>query len=602
MPTSASRHVVAAVACWLMAGTPHAESSPASTLVRAFEQVPANAAGDEALVNDVNPWHYWGAEFDFETRRAEPQAWRETDDVIDGWDWSLPPHVTPAAIARMRFGWHGWQQGIDTFNPPDGLTVVDELWVRWREIEEVEGQYDFSHIKTQIADRLEQGCDGVILRMLGAVWTTAAPADWERWEQQNEPWRFQRWSAPRWLVETYGVDKLVAGEGRGEVIHVDIFHPDYDRQYRELIDAFDRSGLLDMPEVHGLIVGGMCQANGEEGHGTYELSNVPRDRAEAIYRQRLSDWQDAFGDPHRVVAMIHDGLTLVGSRDGFVEMYLYHANDPQVRGQFVDEAGYLSVNEEAFYIRHGDKVIFGDENEEYSPERWADRPGRPGRFGPVESFNYRYFTSMLRLLQMRRNYLYAGEQAIQPHLLWYVLHGLGRTTRDAPDAWCFLRESEHSGGGQNAVAGTVKNYERWLYQRDRSGYETESAIEIPHALKDWWLADKKHRYDHVARRGERIGFNLDEAFLSGSARVALKVTFYDGYDGDFRLRYRSGGEPRETEHVAVTGTDAFRTATFFIDADFGPDDDGFDFEIVSPARVPISFVRIVKTQKEVPHE
>ena len=56
---------------------------------RAFEKVPPNAAGDEALVGGVNPWHYWGSRFE-PKRQLVAQEWRESDDVIDGWDWSLP--------------------------------------------------------------------------------------------------------------------------------------------------------------------------------------------------------------------------------------------------------------------------------------------------------------------------------------------------------------------------------------------------------------------------------------------------------------------------------------------------------------------------------
>ncbi|MEO0514389.1 MAG: hypothetical protein AAF086_03730 [Planctomycetota bacterium] len=469
--------------------------------------------------------------------------------------------------------------------------MVDELWVYWREIEEVEGEYDFTQVKAEIAKRLDAGCDGVIIRMLGAVWTAGSPEDWEQWEN-GQKWRFRRWSAPRWLVDTYGIDKLPVGEGSSEVIHVDIFHQEYHRQYSELIKAFKDSGILDMPEVFGLTVGGMCRANGEEGHGTYELSKIPRDIAEQRYRDRLVAWQNAFDDPHKVIAMLKDGKTMVGARDGFVEMYLYLTDEPDKRGQYVDEAGYLSVNEDAFYIRHGKQLLFGDENEEYNPERWADRPGRPGRFGPVESFNYRYFTSMLRMLQMRRNYLYADEITPDPELLWYVLHGLGRTADDAPDAWCFLRESHLSGGGGDSAKGKVKNFDRWLYQRDQPSYETTPAVKIPHAIKNWWLADDDHRYDYVARKGERIGFTVDEKFLSGSANVAVKVSYYNGFEGSWALRYHQAGKVFESDRVQTTGTDAFRTATFFIEADFGAAD--FDFEIVSPDEVPISFVRMIK--------
>ena len=30
-----------------------------------------------------------------------PQKWRDRDDVIEGWDWSLPPNVKPAPNGLM---------------------------------------------------------------------------------------------------------------------------------------------------------------------------------------------------------------------------------------------------------------------------------------------------------------------------------------------------------------------------------------------------------------------------------------------------------------------------------------------------------------------
>ncbi len=566
---------------------------------RAFEKVPKNAAGQEALAGGVNPWHYWGETFDAKNRKVIPQKWRNTEDIIDGWDWSLPPAVKPAPNAKVRFGFHGWKKGISSFNPPAGLTVVDEYWIRWRQIEEVEGQYDFSQVEKGIRERVEKGCAGVIFRMLGAVWNSGTPGDWERWKKRGETWRFSRWSAPRWLVEKYKVN-LLPGKKKGsdQVTHVDIFHPAYHRKYLELIEAFRKSGILQKPEVYGLIVCGMCSANGEEGHGTYELSKVPRELAKKRYAERIHAWQKAFGkgNENKVIAMLPDGREMVGARDGFVEMYHYLTDDRDMRGQYIDDERYLCVNEDAFYIKHGDKLLFGDENEEYSPERYADRPGRPGRYGPLESFNYRYFTSMLRMLQMRRNYLYAGEIAVNPHLLNYVLHELGWKVEDAPDAWCFLREG-YLKGHSDTCDRRIKNFERWLYQRDRKGYETTPAIRIPHALKRWWLHSDDYRYDYVARRGKKIGFAVDDRFLNGSAEVAVKVSFYDGYPGSWQLRYKQNGMLTDSKPVYTTGKDAFRTATFFINADFDEKHKDYDFEIISEQEIPISFVRVIKYKK-----
>ena len=115
-------------------------------------------------------------------------------------------------------------------------------------------------------------------------------------------------------------------------------------------------------------------------------------------------------------------------------------------------------------------------------------------------------------------------------------------------------------------------------------------------------AHPKHRFDYVARRGERIGFSLDPKFLKGTARVAVKASFYDGYKGELALRYRNAEKIIVSAPVATQGSDQFRTATFFIEADFGKQDQSYDIEIISENQVPISFVRVIKLSNEFPSE
>jgi hypothetical protein len=519
--------------------------------------------------------------------------------VIDGWDWSLPPHVRPSPHAKVRWGFHGWKQGkIAKAGFPEGLAVVDEVWWSWGKLEPEEGRFEFEPLRAAIRERIDAGCAGVIIRMLGSVWETGRPEDWRAWEKKAK-WRFGRWSAPRWLDEIgdLGVRKIEEQKSGARVVHLDIFDPVYHERYLRFVKAFGESGLPASPEVAGLIICGMSFSNGEEAAGV--KIDAPERRRR--WRERLEAWIDAFG-PHRAklvamgdgpVAALNRELGL-GSRDGFVEMYLYHTNDPD-RGQRIDDERYLTVDESNAYVADP-RIIFGDENEEYS-DRYADKPGKPGRFGPVESFTYRYFTSMLRLLQMRRNYLYTEENAVSPELLWYVCHGLGRRADDSPDAWCFLRESylsPWSNPKPHGSPGALKNFERWLHQRDRPGYETVPSVRIPHFAKKWWLADGQKRYDFVAREGARIGFAVGDGFLHGGGkRVAVKVSYYDGYRGSWRLAYRKAGREVLSAPVATTGRDGFRTATLFIEADLEAKGYDFDFELHCDGRVPVSFVRVV---------
>ena len=41
-------------------------------------------------------YSYWPKYNKVPTEEIVPQMWNNTDHIIDGWDWSLPPSVTPS--------------------------------------------------------------------------------------------------------------------------------------------------------------------------------------------------------------------------------------------------------------------------------------------------------------------------------------------------------------------------------------------------------------------------------------------------------------------------------------------------------------------------
>ena len=192
---------------------------------------------------------------------------------------------------------------------------------------------------------------------------------------------------------------------------------------------------------------------------------------------------------------------------------------------------------------------------------------------------------------MRCTYLLNNEFALLPEMLSWVGLELARTVEDAPDAWCFLRESyiKQDGGIP------VKNFERWLYQRDAPGYETTPALKIDQAIK-MWMVDPDRYYDYIARKGKRIGFRLDDNFLpEGQHPLAIKISYYDGVMGEFKLVFMNT-EGKQERTIATSGNDQVKTATFFVDVSLNNpvQKDNFDFEIQSRQEVPVSFVRVIK--------
>ncbi|MBT3292470.1 MAG: hypothetical protein HN380_34520, partial [Victivallales bacterium] len=172
--------------------------------------------------------------------------------------------------------------------------------------------------------------------------------------------------------------------------------------------------------------------------------------------------------------------------------YLLHAPNPML-AQTLDENGYLVVDESNPLI--AENRASGDENEEYTRNHEA-------RFGPLDTFPHRYRESMLRVLQMRRNFLWAegGKWLVNPPLLHYVALELGKTVKTAPDAWCYLRESHvrNRANWKDKTPLKVKNFERWLYQRDADGARTEPAerVAVPEQMFEF---HRKHLYDDTAR-------------------------------------------------------------------------------------------------------
>jgi len=280
------------------------------------------------------------------------------------------------------------------------------------------------------------------------------------------------------------------------------------------------------------------------------------------------------------------GLDLgFGIRRGFVEMYLYHIPDKQI-GQHIDKNGYLLVDDSVEILR---KNIFnGEENEEYE-EKWATSD-RGFRFGKTtESYTYRYFTSNLRLLQMRCNYVLYNSFSIMPEQFVWVGQNLGRSFDNAPDIWCALRES------YVRKVGPVKNFERWLYQRDSKGFETKPAVKIEQPIKMWMVEPGKY-YDYIARQGQQIGLAVDDRWSGGRpVNVAVKVTYFDIGRGAVNVFIRSKTSPGKRS-INLTGTGDLKTATFFFnDVIFSAKGMNYDIILKSTGTdAVLSFVRVIK--------
>ena len=412
-------------------------------------------------------------------------------------------------------------------------------------------------------------------------------------------------SAPRWLTNSIPESDLreripAPGPGSRTIVNCDIFQPAYHRKYLRMVEALGRSRLPKQTEIAVVYIHMVSGTGGEENDGA-SIDDPVRGR---VVRERVEAWVDAFGRAGKKLVFtghLPEKLSFcyargVGQRNGLVECCLLHTHNP-AHGQRMDADGHMIVDVSLPPIARN--LIFGDENEEYS----ATGTLHVDRFGPRTMWNHRYREATLRMLQMRRNYVWEPYGTTpDPYLSGYLALELGRAVADAPDAWCYLRESYvHKDNVGCNPAVPVRNFERWLVQRDLPGEPTEPVRKV--TFKNYRPAGDIYNcyvpgmnYDFVARRGRRFGFALDDRFVvDGAHPIAFKITYYD--DAPWALTYPTRSGPR-SRAAPARGDGTLRTATFFVpDARLTAKHGEPDFEVRSvdslrPAT--LRFVRVVR--------
>jgi hypothetical protein len=115
---------------------------------------------------EQNNYPYWGTYTKTPMWDVVAPKWIDKDNTIEGWDWSLPTNTKASPkgyICLARIMNIQEVKQIDKIKPVnfESNTIV-ELWVNWREIEAVEGVFDFTLLKKRIDAELFQNTLGQI--------------------------------------------------------------------------------------------------------------------------------------------------------------------------------------------------------------------------------------------------------------------------------------------------------------------------------------------------------------------------------------------------------------------------------------------------------
>lgn len=529
-------------------------------------------------------------------------------------DWWLPDGVQPVPNS----GVYGADQA------PPGFVDVEGLVLPWRMIESEEGVYDWS----LVTNALSRGRP-VWLRFFASD-VSHCPAWLSRKYPDLRKHRF------RWPDGGYDdISGYITGKTtiRSDGDFYEVWDSRFEAEFRRLLKEFARQGFGRDPRIRFVYFPHAFRWN------EYSLKWVPEmakagftpEEYVAWFKRTLNDYVTAFGgDAGRIVYTgtgnrewiegteddadfkrwdrgmnTADGGNVLsqhslsvgcGVRDGFTEAFNHFSWRPDWGLDLVKEGGFrYSVINEKHPIISSERRFFGTENEDFD-YLWPD----------VKPYHWLKLAT-LNMLRLRMNWVFLGDYRVAPDLLQYMRRTMGRKVHESPDAWVALRQyrdsylvnDQHGDGTEN-----IRNFERWLYQRDLApdGMTTATErIEPPAKFRELnggnWEAlrtDQAHGSDHIY-------FNVDDRFLKGGRnRVMVKVTWLDDHSGQWRLEYDAGPNAiwKKSKPVPSLGDGKWKTVTLELDdAAFENRQRGWaDFSLCNEGGhdLTVRFVRVIK--------
>ena len=184
----------------------------------------ANAQSDSKPVENegASQYPYWGVYQKTPISEIRAAKWINKDNIIEGWDWSLPDFVKPASksnlcIARNSGLNTGKIEKLPKVNFPCNPVIA--YWVNWRLLEPEEGKINFQPLIDNIKLASQKGYGSIVRIHFSA--TSFAP----EWIQKyNIPIRKEKKEKPK-------------------VTNYDISHPEFHKRYLKFVDALGKSGI-----------------------------------------------------------------------------------------------------------------------------------------------------------------------------------------------------------------------------------------------------------------------------------------------------------------------------------------------------------------------
>ncbi len=487
--------------------------------------------------------------------------------LASGWDWSLPASAGPATNSGL------FSESLDpAFNV--NLRSFD---VTWRQLEPTQGSF---------ATTATGGAQGMSFPSFDDQ--LAAPGDfWMRLWTSGVDW------APTWVPAACSV--TAAGTDYDGQDHLPIWDPCvWDAILDVYREVFLVNDLRSDPRLRFVYVPGAftwCEFDFDIVTAAVDAGTLTHAEFDAWFASAMQDLVDLFNgenaDPadnfaYKLVFTGEDypfgpdswgplddlyALDAVesgmGIRTGITELFNFHLNHVPSYGSTVATDGHI-VTDSAWQLFDGQRII-ATENECYTDCGFT-----------TTEVEYAVVMSNLKALQLRVNWLYV--QPGDSYMAEYADHwdftrrSLGHDATTTPDAWVALREFEDrywlfDDAHDWTNRPWIKNYERWLVQRDVAPDGMSQLGTTVHS--EILEADNGTAYEgrrtNVAAGQTGLYFDLDADFLDGGPHtVEVKVTYLDAGTGSWALEYSSNSGVRTTADVVETDSAEWLTATFAI--------------------------------------
>nr|WP_319395755.1 beta-galactosidase [uncultured Desulfobacter sp.] len=520
----------------------------------------------------------------------------EVTGISTGPDWSLPDGVH----SSNRAG------GLYMDQDPDySFLCLKGITLSWANLNPAENQYDFSDLDTAL-EKAEHQNYKVIIRLKCHV---TARQNLSGAMDANCPY------VPQWVLDLHEPAQFVTRNTSDRYIRVAApWDTGLQKELLSFIDVFGKKGYPADERIAGIYITGFSSSLGEEFwlHRDYLQNALNAGMTErsllTTYQTRIDAWVDAAGEHVYKLIWIGYGEIQNSGYDGdrlndyALDMGLgwrhggpdtYHDILPPEEGQTYTN-GYLNADW-SHPLRDGQRIFLGEV--EYTFKQPDADNAVPGQTHMTES-------AIMRMAQLGMNYAWTSGEfiAYAPRMFEWWTQTAGKNSWDSPDAACWLRQDAVY-VKTHATVYPIKNFERFLYQRDQAGAKTVPVLPVNRAA--FWNDPSGQHFDYSARStdvrndNDKMIFSLEPGFLKTlGLPFTIKITYFDNNASQWVLEVPAGESCLQSSPITGASDNTLKTVTFTIntipDGTNIEENCAFRLRVLNDQDLTVKFARVIK--------